>query len=62
MKKIYWIICAKYRKFKKPNVLYIFENTLVLSINCSKCDNEDEKIFTEEESIKILKFLGNNSG
>ena len=32
--------------------------TLVLSIICSKCENEDEKIFKAEESIEILKFLG----
>ena len=25
---------------------------------CSKCQNEDEKIFKEEESIKILEILG----
>ena len=31
---------------------------LVLSITCSKCNNEDEKIFKEEESIEILKILG----
>ena len=30
---------------------------LVLSIVCSKCNNEDEKIFKEEESIEILKIL-----
>ena len=33
------------------------EKALVLSIICSKCENEDEKIFTEEESIEILKSL-----
>ena len=30
---------------------------LVLSIIFSKCKNEDEKIFKEEESIEILKIL-----
>ena len=25
---------------------------------CSKCENEEEKIFKEEESIEILKVLG----
>ena len=33
------------------------KKTLVLSIVCSKCNNEDEKIFKEEESIEILKIL-----
>ena len=31
---------------------------LVLSIICSKCKNEDEKLLKEEESIEILKILG----
>ena len=37
MKKIYWIKCIKYRKFKNPKILYIFDKTLVLSIICGKC-------------------------
>ena len=37
---------------------YLLEKTIVLSIICSKCKNEDEKIFKEEESIEILKILG----
>ena len=53
-------IFGKYRKFKSPKVSYIFEKTLVLSIICSKLSNKDEKIFKEEESIKIWKFLGLN--
>ena len=57
MKNIYCVICGKYGKFENPKI-YIFEKTLVLSIMCSKCKNEDEKIFKEEESIEILKILG----
>ena len=55
MKKIFCFICGKYRKFK---ISYLLEKTLVLSIICSKCKNENEKIFKEEESIEILKILG----
>ena len=58
MKKLYCIICGKYRKFEKPKISHLLEKTLVLSIICSKCKNEDEKIFKEEESIEILKILG----
>ena len=58
MKKIYCIICGMYRKFKNPKISSIFENTLVLSIVCTMCKSEDEKIFKEEESIDILKILG----
>ena len=31
---------------------------MIFSIICNKSKNEDEKIFKEEESIEILKFLG----
>ena len=41
MKKIYCVICGKYRTFENPKLLYIFEKTLVFSIIFSKCDNED---------------------
>ena len=58
MKKFYCVICGKYRKLEKPKISYLLEKTLVLSIICSKCKNEDEKIFKEEESIEILKILG----
>ena len=39
-------------------MLSILEKILVLSIICSKCKNGDEKIFKEEELIKIFKILG----
>ena len=58
MKKLHCVICGKYRKFEKPKISYLLEKTLVLPIICSKCKNEDEKIFKEEESIEILKTLG----
>ena len=57
MKKLYCVICGKYRKFEKPKISYLLEKTLVLSIICSKCKNEDEKLSKEKESIKILKVL-----
>ena len=60
MEKIYFVICSKYKKFKNPKASNIFEKKkyFSLSIICSKCGNEDEKIFKEEESIVILKILG----
>ena len=58
MKKLYCIICCRYRKFEKSKISYLLEKTLVLSIICSKCINEDEKIFKEEDSIEIIKILG----
>ena len=57
MKKIYCIICGKYWKSEKAKVSYFLQKTLVLSIICSKLKTEYEKLFKEEESIKILKIL-----
>ena len=51
MKKILCVIWGKYRNFEKPKISYLLEKTLAFSIICSKCKNEDEKIFKEEESI-----------
>ena len=45
MKKLYGVICSKYRKFEKPKTSYLSEKALVLSIICSKCKNKDEKIW-----------------
>ena len=52
------VICGNYKKSKNLKISYIFEKTLVLSVICSKCENDDEKIFKEEEPIEILKILG----
>ena len=43
---------------KNLKILCLLEKTLVLSIICSKCKNEDERIFKEKESSEILKVLG----
>ena len=48
MKKLYCVICDKYKKFEKPKISYLLEKALVLSINCSTCKNKDEKLFKEE--------------
>ena len=39
-------------------ISFLLEKTLIFSIICSKCNNEDEKIFKEEESIELWKILG----
>ena len=53
MKKIYCVICGKYRKFKNQKISYIFRKKIILSIICSKCENENQNLFKEEESIEI---------
>ena len=47
IKKSYCVICGKYGKFEKRKISHIVEKTLVLSIVCSKCTNEDKKLFKE---------------
>ena len=58
MTNIYSVICGKFRKFKNSKALYIFEKTLILSTICSKCKNEDEKIYkkTINWDIKNSRF------
>ena len=58
MKNLYCVICDKYRKFEKSKISNLLEETLVLSIICSKSKNEDKKLFKEEESPEILKIIG----
>ena len=58
MKKVYGVICGKYRKFKNPKLSFIFEKLSIFSIIFSNCSNEDEKMFKEEQSIAISKILG----
>ena len=58
MKKLYYVICGKYRKLEKPKISYLLQKTLVISNICSKCKSKDETSFIEEESIEILKVLG----
>ena len=58
MKKLYSVICGEYRKFEKPKISYLLEKPLVLSTICSKCKNEDVKIFKEKESIEIPNIVG----
>ena len=58
MKKLYCVICGKYGKFEKPKISCVLEKALVLSITCSKCKKKDKKLFKEEQSMKILNFLG----
>ena len=57
MRKLYCVFCGKYKNFGKPKKSYLLEKTFVLSIICSKCKNEDEKICKEEKLIEILKII-----
>ena len=58
MKKLFCVICGKYRKFEKLKMLYLLEKTLVLCIIFKKYKNVDKKLFKEGELIEILKICG----
>ena len=59
MKILYCVICGKFGKFENLRYHTSYkEKILVLSIICSKCKNDDEKLSKQEESIEILKILG----
>ena len=45
MKKICCVICGECRKFKNLIFHTFSKKTLDLSIICSTCENEDEKMF-----------------
>ena len=40
------------------NLKYHTSQKKVISIICSKCKNEDEKLFKEEKSVEISKIFG----
>ena len=42
-----FVVNTENLKFKKLKIPYTFEKPLVISIICSKCENEDEKTFKE---------------
>ena len=52
MKKLYYVICSKYRKFEKPKISYLLQKTLVLFIICSKCKNKDGKYLKKKNLLK----------
>ena len=52
MKKLNCAICDKYKKFKNRKISYIFLKALVLSIDCSKCNNEDEKYLKKKNQLR----------
>ena len=58
MKRVFCIICGKCKKFKTLKKYTFLKKKFTSFYYCSKCGNEDEKIFKEEESTEILEVLG----
>ena len=54
MRKLYCTIYGGYRKFEKSKISYICEETLVLSITCSKCKskNKDENYLKKKNQLR----------
>ena len=57
MKKVYGVICGKYRKFKNPKISFIFEKLSFFSIIFSNRNNEDEKCLKKKNQLRYQKFL-----
>ena len=56
-KNIYFIVYYKYRTFTSPKISYVLKKKVGLPFICSKCNNDERKIFKEEESFDISKLL-----
>ena len=57
MDKLYCVICGNHRKFEKPKISYVLEETLVLSIICSKYKMKIKKYLNRKNQLRYLKFL-----
>ena len=61
MKKIHCIKFNKYSRFKKSKISYIFDEVLVLSIICDKCDSKDEKKISRRFNWDIKSYWFNEN-
>ena len=52
MRKLYCIICGKYRKVEKRKLSNFLGKTLVLSIICRQCKNDDQKLLKKKNQLK----------
>ena len=46
-----WVECNKHKEFVYCKTSYILDKFLVLFISCSKCGDNNNRIFREEEII-----------
>ena len=56
--KKYCVEWSKFRKFLNSKISYIFDKILVLFIICSTCDDNNDRVFKEEERIQTYTVLG----
>ena len=57
MKKMYWVICGKYRKFEKPKISYHLEKTLLLSIIVVRARMKMKNYLKKKNQLRYSKFL-----
>ena len=60
MKKLYFVICSKYRKFEKHKISYLKKHYffLLFVVSVEMKTFKAEKIFKEEQSLETLRILG----
>ena len=59
MKKIFRVICGKYRKFKKPKISYILEKTLKKCNDFIDMTEEEERVSLEFKNFFRIRILQN---
>ena len=52
MKKLYCVICGKYKKFENPKISYILEKILVISIICGSIKMKMEKYLKKKNKLR----------
>ena len=57
MKKLYYIICSKYRKFKKPKILYLLKKHLVSLLFAASVKIKVEKYLKKKGQLIIQKSI-----
>ena len=57
MKKIFCVICGKYRKFKKPKISYILEKALKKCNDFIDMNEEEERVSLEFRNFFRISFF-----
>ena len=57
MKKIFRVICGKYRKFKKPKTSYILEKALKKCNDLIDMNEEEERVSLEFKNFFRISFF-----
>ena len=57
MKKLYCVVCDKYRTFEKPKILYLLENQQFFLLFAVSAKMKMERYFKKKNRLKYKKFL-----